>query len=258
MKKVYKLFLFICLISLIFCSCSELVDNTTDKTGGSVIGGALTGGSTILPHTISFEENGGTEVKAKTVTKLEKAPTTTKDGYIFDGWFLDENLITPVVYPLNIDDNMTVYAKWVKKSYTVKYEKSKIKFMDDSYNPSATYNITPTGFDYDRLEDLGANGINVTVEYKVKYVKDYDVLWDIGYAGSPKYELTIINSSGRGKFLSDLTTSTAVSERTATLCTTFNYFEEGMLTLSFSTDNIQNIIYISDIVVTYECVNVTG
>ena len=47
------------------------------------------------------------------------------------------------------------------------------------------YDITPTGFDYDKLEKSGYR-IKIKVTYDVYYKKDYDVPFDVGYASLPK------------------------------------------------------------------------
>ncbi len=250
MKRISALFLCIVMLALsCFNGCGVLFeDNDDDPDTGTV--------SSVVYHTVTFNTNGGTSVASKSIKKLESAPQTTKDGYIFDGWFRDKNLTEAVVYPLSISDDITLYAGWVKKEDTKTCSNCKIKFMDDSYSSNLSCNITPSGFDYDKLEHYGANGLTVTVTYTVYYRKDYDVWLDIGYAGSPKYEASISNSSGYGKFLSDLTTSTSSRTRTISLSTTFDYFKNGSLYLTFSTDNIQNVIYFKDITVTYECVKI--
>ncbi len=249
MKKVLSfIMLIIVLSSSIFTGCDESRkeggSDKTDKTGGI---------SSIIYHTVKFETNGGTSVSAKSIKTLTKAPSTTKSGYIFDGWFRDENLTVAVVYPLDIDNDMTLYARWVKKEDTINCTNGSIKFMDSSYDSTLSYNISPRGFDYDRLAELEATGMKITVTYTVYYRKDYDVWLDIGYAGSPKYEVAISNSKGVGQLKSDLSTSTSENTRTISVATTFDYFKNDSIFLTFGTNNIQNVIYIKNIKVEYEC-----
>lgn len=66
-------------------------------------------------YTIWFIENGGEEVSDVTVQygdPTPKLPTPIKEGYIFDGWYADENLTKA----FNDDDevlaSMSLYAKW--------------------------------------------------------------------------------------------------------------------------------------------------
>lgn len=77
-----------------------------------------------VDFTLYFDSNGGTEVSAiktdgKSVVSMPDDPT--KDGYIFGGWYWDNNTFNQpftanslVNNPLN--SNMTVYAKWNEDS----------------------------------------------------------------------------------------------------------------------------------------------
>ena len=52
------------------------------------------------------------------VGALITAPTPpTKEGFLFDGWFLDSALITPFTFDLAPSSNITLYAKWVEDIY---------------------------------------------------------------------------------------------------------------------------------------------
>lgn len=68
----------------------------------------------LTEFTVTFDSNGGTSVSSVVVTKDEKvsAPTNpTKDGYTFDGWYLDGekyDFSTPVT------KDITLRAQWTK------------------------------------------------------------------------------------------------------------------------------------------------
>ena len=78
--------------------------------------------------TVSFDSKGGTEVADKTADKNGKVTTPTdptREGYIFDGWYL---VSAPGVDDDKIDftaqtfaDDTTVYAKWIEQ-YTVTFK----------------------------------------------------------------------------------------------------------------------------------------
>lgn len=140
----------------------------------------------------------------------------------------------------------------LKLSDTQRCKDLKIKFMDSNYSSSGSYYITPSGFNMDKLDELGYC-MEIEVTYSVYYKKDYDVLWDIGYAGSPKYEVSIVNSDGLGKFEYDLTTKTTPIKRSIKITSSIADLKNQRLVLSFSTDNVQNIIYFTDIEVNYRC-----
>ena len=199
----------------------------------------------IIYHTISFETNGGSRVYPEEIKTLERAPFTEKDGYLFEGWYLDPTLTQAVIYPLSINKDMTIYAKWLKLKDQSKCKNTCIKFDRNIYY------ITPNGFDIDRLAELGYM-CTITVTYEVYYKKDYDVLWDIGYLGSPKYEISITNSEDIGQFKNNVSTSKSVKEKTITYTCSAAQLKNDKIKLQISTDNIQNKIYFENITVTYE------
>ncbi|WP_313125872.1 InlB B-repeat-containing protein [Proteiniclasticum ruminis] len=92
----------------------------------------------INQYDIFFEENGGSEVgdlRQDFDTYIENAPVTVKAGYIFEGWFVDEDFVALWNFegdkvPAN---HVTLYAKWTVRTdtlYTVKHYK---EALDRSY-----------------------------------------------------------------------------------------------------------------------------
>ena len=93
------------------------LDNTVTvkyrRTGGG--GGGLT-----TRYTITFNVDGDT----KTVAPITKARNTTiklsdltiphKDGYTFDGWYLDEAKTNKITSEFKLTQNITVYGSWKK------------------------------------------------------------------------------------------------------------------------------------------------
>lgn len=64
---------------------------------------------------ITFDTQGGSEIAPITIRSgesltLPKAPT--KDGYVFDGWYLDSNCIEEYEDSYVVSKNITLYAKW--------------------------------------------------------------------------------------------------------------------------------------------------
>ncbi len=203
-------------------------------------------------YTVTFETNGGNAVSKTTTALIEKAPHTSKKNHLLEGWFLDKTLLSPAIFPLTVDKDITLYAKWLKISDYSLYEESHIKDWS-GFSPSAKYYITPDGFDLDRLSELNYR-MNITVNYEVYYRKDYDALFDIGYAGAPKYEVYVYNSQNLGVAKENLSTTTSTSKRSITYTANMADLKNEHITLKFSTDNIQNIIYFKNISVSYSCV----
>ena len=124
-----------------------------------------------------------------------------------------------------------------------------IKLSKDM-GPAAVYSITPTGFDFDEL-NKHEYYMTITVTYDVHYKKDWNL--GFGYLGSPKYEVSLVNSEGIGQLEYDLKTETTPKTRTISITKSAIDLKDTKITLTFSTDNIQNIIYFSDISVEYKC-----
>ena len=256
MKRIFTLIITL-LLTLTLISCDDSISNnftTKSDSNGSKKSNKEAQETTeaIIYHTIAFETNGGTNIRSEKTDEIRSAPTTTKDGYVFDGWYLDKSLTSAVIFPLQVKQDMTIYAKWVQIESQINCTGCKIKW-DSDYSEAKYYDVTPSGFDTERLQQLGYRKIIVTVYYNVKYEKDYNILWDIGYAGSPKYEISLTNSDDIGQFEEDLSTSTSYRTRTISQQIMISNIGNDKLTLKVSTNNIQNIIYFDNIIVTYQC-----
>ena len=78
-------------------------------------------------YTVTFNSNGGSAVSA--ITNVKKGSTITlpaspsKDGFIFDGWYIDKDAITGQFSATTvITANLILYAKWTADShYTVTF-----------------------------------------------------------------------------------------------------------------------------------------
>ncbi len=68
--------------------------------------------------TLTFDEMGGTEIDDLEVdqnTTIIPSEVPTKEGYVFDGWYLDEDYLYEASFTAGIHSNLTVYAKWVEE-----------------------------------------------------------------------------------------------------------------------------------------------
>ena len=259
MKRILAL-LFAILIPLSIISCNDDIPKISNKKKNSKNEEEDKYKSEIeveaqIYYTVSYQTNGGSTIQNKEYLKdgyLTQAPVTTKSGHIFDGWFLDSTLKTPVVFPLQITNDITLYARWVKIENTAQCNNCKIK-LDNNHNSNVYFQITPSGFDTNRLSELGYSKIKILVTYDVFYVKDYTGL-DMFYAGSPRYEISLYNSNKLGQFQEDKSTSTNAVTRTIENEILISDISNDNITLEFSTNNIQNIIHFQNIIITYQCV----
>jgi len=76
-----------------------------------------------IKYTLSFVTNGGTAVDdiVKAHGEAISSPATTKIGYSFDAWFVDEQLNTEFEFTTMPAVNLTLYAKWTINQYTVTF-----------------------------------------------------------------------------------------------------------------------------------------
>ena len=88
--------------------------STGGSTGG---GGGSSGGSggVSTTYTVEFDTNGGSSVASQSVnanaaTTEPKAPE--KEGYAFDGWYIDNRLTERFDFATRITKSITLYAKW--------------------------------------------------------------------------------------------------------------------------------------------------
>ena len=112
------------------------------------------------PIIIYFEENGGQEVDDRKILKGDslgnKLPNVTKVGYTFEGWYLTEEFNTSDKVNSNtvFTKNTTLYAKWSKWSYTIKYDSNQPEcgcvvsgsMSDTNCTYGAAYNLRTNGY----------------------------------------------------------------------------------------------------------------
>jgi len=114
-----------------------------------------------------FDANGGVDPtpESKTVTfglAYGDLATTSRTGYIFDGWFTEREAGTEVTEQtiVNTASDHTLYAHWTPITYTVKY--------DNNVDPADTTVTQPTGstadsiHTYDVAKTLTHNGYERT------------------------------------------------------------------------------------------------
>ncbi|MBR5271565.1 MAG: InlB B-repeat-containing protein, partial [Clostridia bacterium] len=77
------------------------------------------GGGGVATYILKFETNGGNTIAPLSKTKGTSIDLTVykpvKEGFVFEGWYLDSALTKPVD-KVTLNSNMTVYAKWSDKT----------------------------------------------------------------------------------------------------------------------------------------------
>ena len=235
-----KILIFILVAAcLAFSSCGMANGNSKENNGA---------------HTVRFNSNGGSAVASLESERLETAPKPTKEGYFFCGWYLDKDLKNPVVYPMTVAKDTTLYAMWTKETDQITVDNASVKFdVENEYSYSAMRNIFPSGFD---IRALAANGhsIQIDVTYEVYYAKDYDVAFDLGYMGAPDHEVGILDDHDEGSVWENLPTTTEPQTKSVSTVIKAADLLDTSITLKLFTYNLQNIVYFQNIVVNYKCV----
>lgn len=73
-------------------------------------------GCSVENYTVTFDSNGGTSVSEQVVEKggvVTRPTDPTRDGYTFDGWYVDVNSSVEYDFSQEVTSDMTLTAKWV-------------------------------------------------------------------------------------------------------------------------------------------------
>lgn len=99
-----------------------VANRASDEEGFKTEGAAREWYLDAMTYTVTFEENGGTEVQdLKNLLKgsLIPEPSTTKAGYTLIGWYKDAAFENQWKFSEDtVESDMTLYAKWNQNPYT--------------------------------------------------------------------------------------------------------------------------------------------
>ena len=129
----------------VFAACDASASRTPDLPGGAGDHATI---DTTLPssesgeqtgYRLSFDSCGGTPVDAVNYAKhayLVAPEEPTREGYRFDGWYLDEDFATPYDNSKPLMGDVTLYGKWVAAE------------IDDYWIYIETYSNNPLDYVY--------------------------------------------------------------------------------------------------------------
>jgi uncharacterized repeat protein (TIGR02543 family) len=121
----------------------------------------LTAQYSINQYTITFDTNEGSLITAITqdYETVVNAPSPTKEGYTFNGWYSDSEFKTAYSFTTMPAEDMTVYAKWDINSYTLQFLDSDgtvLRTQDYEFNMDLSSVTPPTatkeGYTFDRWD----------------------------------------------------------------------------------------------------------
>ena len=92
-------------------------DKNDDGNGGGRHTGGGGGGRTTR-FTVKFDSNGGSNVSSQTVVRnnsVTEPAEPTKEGFKFNGWYLDKDLTEKYDFSERVTKDITLYAAWTEK-----------------------------------------------------------------------------------------------------------------------------------------------
>ncbi|MDD2973458.1 MAG: InlB B-repeat-containing protein, partial [Lachnospiraceae bacterium] len=138
----------------------------------------------LTKYKVTFDSMGGSTVGEMDVFEndiITEPAIPTKEGYTFDGWYKEETLVSVWDFAKDkVTTDTTLYAKWIEKEYTVKYDtnggnpaaitdKTNVKFNDTGLRPAD--DPTRTGYTFEGWEVDGKKVTDVTA-YKALVADD--------------------------------------------------------------------------------------
>lgn len=176
----------------ILASCSKKTETPTitPSESGSQSSGVLPSSGTIAPsssvsspvesstapvteiYTVSFNLNTGEELEPQKVTKgelIRKPENPSRSGYVFAGWYLDEQCNNAYDFASPVNSDLILYAKWeevAKDTYllTIEYHIGESVKFDVISNPKLVSFIRPSFNDYTFVGYVDDDGADVSID----------------------------------------------------------------------------------------------
>lgn len=118
--------------------------------------------------TVTFEENGGSELEDLVTDVIESSPRTYRDGFVFAGWYTSPRLTgVQVSFPYTPTANVTLYAKWTEDTGSAEYsETSKYVTASTAVSTIKSYfeAMNGTAFEFDSLLTTTAGTARVQLQ----------------------------------------------------------------------------------------------
>lgn len=163
------------------------------------------------PYTVSFNTAGGTKVDPKNVNVVMYSPTSIKENYVLEGWYFDKNKTIPVEFPLSVDSNFTIYAKWKETLYSLQ---SRFSDYMNTVGNKIEKNYTEGSFSFEyTVETIGKH---ITYSWKRTYTDSSDSTYNDTYSYAIRFEF--------GDFSTAEGTVTFRHQDQAGLCISSSYF----------------------------------
>ena len=109
----------------------------------------------LIPYTVAFNSNGGSEVPSQHIGEGKRASrpqNPAKENFVFDDWYTEDVLVTVYDFSTPVTDNITLYAKWLTPC-TVAFDSNggsevPSQYIGEGKRASRPQNPTKTGFGF--------------------------------------------------------------------------------------------------------------
>lgn len=111
MKTKTKLLALLLAVVMLFCTSCDILSGLKNPQTNPI------------SYTVSFNSNGGTAVDSQNIEEgkiASKPKDPTKTGYLFDGWYIDEEFAQKWNSSSPVKSDITVHAKW-NKAFAVSF-----------------------------------------------------------------------------------------------------------------------------------------
>lgn len=159
---------------------------------------------TINQYTVKFDGNGGsngTEITADYDSELGTLPTSTREGYTFEGWYTEKTGGTKILMTTKMPlDGATYYAQWKTVDYTITYD-----LNDGSSSEAVNHKDNPLTYTIESSEiTLKApswkNHVFTGWTWDGHDIKEMVVIIDTGTTGNKTYKANWVESNLTVKF----------------------------------------------------------
>lgn len=109
-------------------------------------------------YTVIFDSNGGSDVTEQAIydgSCAYEPEAPTREGYVFDGWYADNDLTTAYDFTTPVTGDITLYAKWTRISVSISLDGG--DYDDNIVNRTVSGSVTANvGIDTVRYELTGS------------------------------------------------------------------------------------------------------
>lgn len=171
MKKSALLFSMLLFLGITGCTNNS----TTSNASSSLFSSTTSSQENQKRYTITFENCDFEDLVVVEGTSFAKPnDPIAEEGYLFDGWYLDAQLIQEATFPITIQSNVTLYAKFSKiKEY---FLEAREKTLSNGYTYTDHLNVTTS--------ILGIAGPQALREGTISKRNDGDLTYKAHYLSS--------------------------------------------------------------------------